>query len=145
LNPSPEELMKAFPEENIRLVEDEQRIDDDTDRIMEDVEAGRKSPEEAEPMIDELLQQKEEALQSSDQPDLIMSFRSKKEAMNAGLPRIAQLLIGNATFWAARGISPSDWIAEVLKGHTGDEQAQAAVLAHITKLWSEGPWPWPRA
>lgn len=127
-----------------RLVEEIDRIDNDMTRIAEDVAAGRKSPEEAKTRNKDLSQQMEEAVQFSDIPSIVMAHRSGKEAKNTGLPMLSQLLIVDATLRAANGISQCDWIAGVLKGHTGDEQAQAAVLAHIAKLWSEGPWPWPR-
>jgi hypothetical protein len=144
LNPTPEEMMKAFPDEKVRLREEAHRIADDIARVEEDVAAGRKSSEEAAPRIDELSQQMEAAIQFSDIPGLVMSNRATKEAENTGLPRIARFLIADANQWAAWGMSQYGWIAQVLKGHAGDEQAQAAVLAHIIKLWSEGPWPWLR-
>lgn len=85
-----------------------------------------------------------EELAATDSAVALMSAKMSYEATAKGLSPLAGLLVMDGVLAAARGELKEEWIAQVLRGHAGDEDAQKICLGEILTLWNDGPWPWPK-
>lgn len=83
-----------------------------------------------------------EELAETDSAVALTSAKMSYEATAKGLSPLAGLLVMDAVLAAARGELKEEWIAQVLRGHAGDEDAQKICLREILALWNDGPWPW---
>lgn len=111
---------------------------------MRELLKGKLDLEQFEAETDRLGEEIAAAAREEGDPVQLTIIDSDNEAEAKQLPLAARLLARNATRRAAVGLSKEQWIAEVLSGHSSDEDAQLACLSLIVGLWADGPWPWPR-
>jgi hypothetical protein len=119
-------------------------IDDMVETALRDYRSGLITIEKAQAEIARVKNLNEQFARQLGDPAMIMAFEVENEAKARQLSDTAQQLTWDASNSAGQGMSPEEWICEVLRGHAGDEDAQRRCLQLIVDLWSDGPWPWLR-
>lgn len=117
----------------------------DLETVLHHYRTGLTTTEEAEAENARIRNLIEQAAWELGDPATIRAFDAENDAKARQLSDTAQQLIWDASNSAGQGMSPEEWICEVLRVHAGDEDAQRRCLQLIVDLWSDGPWGKRRA